>query len=548
MAVDMNFIIPYCPLPPKPPKPLQPLQPLPTKPSIREHHLPQPTAMPSAQSITPEPLFTHRPPWRPPLPFCRDSLSGLDSQIGVRPSNAPLNEFDAELQRLDVVEVVDMSSRSSTDRDDVESSRARVAGAIQGSTAPDARPRREASSDRPSQKADRSSPQKLTPPLSDRDHDPALDECEPKASRPPPGLAGFSDRHPCSLAKLPRSVGCQEQPILVDLESDGENPPNDDESRRRIGLDVRAGATGGGIMGTSSSPGARSEPGSPASPEKRAGKERRPMGRGRVRRTDVRVEIPSPPDALQEREGRGDRSDPSDPSDPCDFSDFNHSSDCSSGGDDDDDDDDGAYRESDDDDHVARRPRKRRKLWTRRSSRSVVTSAACTGDPSPAAVVDDKPGKRNPTTKHGENPAGDSSSVSTVSLDDAVTNRSGDDIPVSGFLSSSVVGSRVCYTITFCHEEAGRLLSATASGLSSPGREGRPSVATGRRVPFNSEDDALLKELKEDGEPWDEIVKRFPGRSKATLQVRYSTKLKHRTPPPTRKSKSKSRPRKHGCR
>ncbi|OJD09856.1 hypothetical protein ACJ73_10051 [Blastomyces percursus] len=234
-----------------------------------------------------------------------------------------------------------------------------------------------------------------------------------------------------------------------------------------------------------------------------------------------------PRQTLSRKERAGDRSDLSDNSD------FKHSSDCSSG------DDDETYRESDDDDNVARRPRKQRKLWTRRSSRSVVTSAACTGDPSPAAVVDDKPGKRNPTLKHSENPAGDSSSVSTVSLDDAATNHAGDNIPVSGFLSSSVAGSRVCYTITFCHEETARLLSATANDLSSPGREGRRSVAT--------DDDALLKELKEDGEPWDEITKRFPGRSKATLQVRYSTKLKHRTPP-TRKSKSTSRPRKHGCR
>ncbi|EDN10996.1 predicted protein [Histoplasma mississippiense (nom. inval.)] len=477
MAVDMDFIIPYCPLPPKPPKPLQPL---PTKPSIREHHLLQLTPLTPAQFIIPEPLLnTHSPPW-PPFHFRRDNLGGLDSQIGVRASNAPLNEFDTELERLDVVEVVDMSSRGSTDQNGVEPSSARVAGVIQRSTAPDVRPRREASSDRSSQKVDRSSPQKIIPPLSASDHDPALDECELEASCPPPGLAGVSDPHPYSVAKLPRSVGCQEQPILVDLESDGENPPNDDESWRTIGLDVRAGATGGGVVGTPSSPGAKSEPGTPVNPGKRAGEVCRPMGRGRVRHTDVRVEIPSPPDALQEREGRGDRSDPSDNSD------FNHSSDCSSG------DDYEAYRESDDDDHVARRPRKRRKLWMRRSSRSVVTSAACTGDPSPAAVVDDKPGKRNPTTKHSETPAGDSSSVSTVSLDDAVTNRSGDDIPVSGFLSSSVAGSRVCYTITFCHEETGRLLSATANDLSNSGREGRPSVATGRRVPFTSEDDALL--------------------------------------------------------
>ncbi|KAG5295326.1 hypothetical protein I7I48_12175 [Histoplasma ohiense] len=206
-----------------------------------------------------------------------------------------------------------MSGRGSTDQNGVEPSSARVAGVIQGSTAPDVRPRLEASSDRSSQKADRSSPQKIIPPLSDSDHDPALDECEPEASCPPPGLAGVSDRHPYRLAKLPRSVGCQEQPILVDLESDGENPPNDDEFRRTIGLNVRAGATGGGVVGTPSSPEAKPESGTPVNPG--AGEVCRPIGRGRVRYTDVRVEILSPPDALQEREGRGDRSDLSDNSD-----------------------------------------------------------------------------------------------------------------------------------------------------------------------------------------------------------------------------------------
>ncbi|KGQ01888.1 hypothetical protein PAAG_11278 [Paracoccidioides lutzii Pb01] len=478
MAVDMNFIIPYCPLPPKPPKPL------PTKPFIREYHLPQPDPMPSTQSIIPEPPFTHPPPW-PPLPFCRYTLSGLDSQIGARASNTPFNEFDAELERLEVVEVIDMNSHSSTDHGDVEPFSTRVAGVIQGSTAPDARPRREASSDRPSHKADRSSPQKITPPLSDSDRDPALDECEPKASGPPPDLAVFSDQRLYSLVKLPRSESRQEQPIAVDLESDGENSPNDGESRRTIGLDMRAGATGGGIVNTSSSPRAKSEPETPADPGKRDGKERQPMERGRVRRAEVRVEIPFPLDALQEREGRGDRSDPSDNSNN---SDFNNSSNCSCS-DGDDDDGDEAYRESDGDDHVTKRPRKRRRLWTRRSSRSLVTSVACAcrGDPSPTAVVNDKPGKRNPTTKHGENPAGDSSSVSAVPRDDAVTNRSGDDIPVSGFLSSYVAGSKVCYTITFCHKETRRLLSANANGLSSPGREARPSVATGIRVPFTSQ-------------------------------------------------------------
>ncbi|EEH04609.1 predicted protein [Histoplasma capsulatum G186AR] len=111
-----------------------------------------------------------------------------------------------------------------------------------------------------------------------------------------------------------------------------------------------------------------------------------------------------------------------------------------------------------------------------------------------------------------------------------------------------MAGSKVCYTITFCHEETRRLLPVNVNSLLNPGRQVRLSVATGIHVPFTLENDALLKELKKGGEPWGEIAKHFPGRSKATVQVLYSTKLKHRTPPPTRKSKLKSRPRKHGCR
>ncbi|EGE81335.2 hypothetical protein BDDG_04277 [Blastomyces dermatitidis ATCC 18188] len=164
---------------------------------------------------------------------------------------------------------------------------------------------------------------KTISPLSDHDHnrDPVLDKCEPEASCSLPGLAGVSDQHLYSLAKLLRSVGCQKQLILMNLKSDGENPLNNDEFRRTIDLNVRASATGGEVVNTLSSPGAKLKP-------------------------------QTPPDALQKGEGRGNRSNLSDNSD------FNHFSDCSS----DDDDDDEEYQESDDDDHVARRPCKRRKL------------------------------------------------------------------------------------------------------------------------------------------------------------------------------------------
>ncbi|ODH34858.1 hypothetical protein ACO22_03015 [Paracoccidioides brasiliensis] len=44
-------------------------------------------------------------------------------------------------------------------------------------------------------------------------------------------LGGFSGQHPYSLTELPRSNTSQEQRILVDLESDGEDSPNNIESK-----------------------------------------------------------------------------------------------------------------------------------------------------------------------------------------------------------------------------------------------------------------------------------------------------------------------------
>ncbi|EDN06496.1 predicted protein [Histoplasma mississippiense (nom. inval.)] len=394
--------------------------PVPTKHYTPEHRLPQPVPLPSAQFI-PEPPLTHSlpfPPPCPPLPFCRDARKGPDSQIGGRDSSALLNEFDAELERWEVVEVVDMSSPNSTDQ-----------GAVEPSS--------------------------------------------------------------------PRTSGFQEHPILIDLKSGEKDSPNSIKSKI-IGPAVRTSATDRGIAdSTSSSTDAESDPGTPGNPGKCDGGEHRPMRRRGVRHMGVRVEIPSIPDALQETERRGDRTDPSDDSD------YNNSSDCS--------------EDDDDDDHVVtRRSRKRRKL-SARSSVSTVSSTACADDPSLTALPNDKK-SRSPAKKYYKNPASDSSRVPGVPQDDTVTKHSGDDIPVSGFLSSHLSGSKVCYTITFYHQDAGRPLSVKANGLSRPSRKKQQPVATGVRVPFALEDDALLKELKEEGEPWDEIAKRFPGRSKAILQ------------------------------
>ena len=127
MAVNMNFI-PYSPLPPKPPKPV------PIKHYTPEHSLPPPAPLPRAQP-TPEPSFAHLP--YPPLTFCEEAHERRENsgtQIGDRVSSAPPNEFDAELQRYDVVEVADMSNSNSIQQDDIDPSSPRVpcVGLIQG--------------------------------------------------------------------------------------------------------------------------------------------------------------------------------------------------------------------------------------------------------------------------------------------------------------------------------------------------------------------------------------------------------------------------------
>lgn len=269
---------------------------------------------------------------------------------------------------------------------------------------------------------------------------------------------------------------------------------------------------------------AGSEPWRLADPREREKGEQRSMRRRRAEHMDVRVEIPARPETFRKAEKRGDRSDPSDDSD------FSNYSDC---------DTDEAYRESDDG-HVTRRSRKRRKLSTRSSAVGTVSPAACAKDPSPTAVIDDM--KSRNLKKYRKKPASNSP-VSAVTVDETVTKCSGDDgIPVSGFLSSHLSGSKVCYTITFYHEEVGQPLSAKANGLSGPSREKKRSVTTSSRTPFAAEEDKLLKELKEEGQSWDDIVEHFPSRSKATLQTRYSAKLKHRAQP-----KRNSKPRKHRC-
>jgi hypothetical protein len=74
---------------------------------------------------------------------------------------------------------------------------------------------------------------------------------------------------------------------------------------------------------------------------------------------------------------------------------------------------------------------------------------------------------------------------------------------------------------------------------------GPPSQIKGTR--FTQEEDAKLIDMKEiKRRSWDEIEGAFPGRTRATLQVHYSTKLKHRASLSRKRQRANGRSRQHG--
>jgi len=125
----------------------------------------------------------------------------------------------------------------------------------------------------------------------------------------------------------------------------------------------------------------------------------------------------------------------------------------------------------------------------------------------------------------------------------SVSMQESEEIPIHGYLTLKTIESKVVYCLTFSQE-----LLQEPGGTSQ--RQGIPrSVSSSRdrrdseRLPvqeramsrparnsrFSSQDDKLLLQLKGEGLSWDEISDRFPERSKGTLQVHYSTKLKPRS-------------------
>jgi len=118
-------------------------------------------------------------------------------------------------------------------------------------------------------------------------------------------------------------------------------------------------------------------------------------------------------------------------------------------------------------------------------------------------------------------------------------------IPIRGFLTRQVLLSKVVYSVTFeeqehtCYHEPNRTPADIEDKFTHPhvgakwGSAKRPRKVV-RNGALNqrslSKDDQLLINLKEKRQlPWNKIAEHFPDRSKGSLQVRYSTRLKSRS-------------------
>jgi hypothetical protein len=158
-----------------------------------------------------------------------------------------------------------------------------------------------------------------------------------------------------------------------------------------------------------------------------------------------------------------------------------------------------------------------------------------------------KRARRAKDTEHSdvETPSTHSLSVShqATAATSSCSIQESEEIPIRGYLTLKTIESKVVYCLTFSQdllpEPRGTPQSqGTAKSVSRSGDrrdserlpvQERTVSRPARNSRFSREEDILLLRLKEEeGLSWDEISDRFPERSKGTLQVHYSTKLKPR--------------------
>lgn len=113
-----------------------------------------------------------------------------------------------------------------------------------------------------------------------------------------------------------------------------------------------------------------------------------------------------------------------------------------------------------------------------------------------------------------------------------------DAIYIHGFLPPKALKSKIVFSLTASHNPVSQSFTIARRDIPSdcsssshavetlppPRKDTLPQIR--RNCPFSLEEDTLLMKLKREDQTWDNIAARFPGRSKGSLQVHYSTKLK----------------------
>ncbi|KAF7166568.1 hypothetical protein CNMCM6106_002343 [Aspergillus hiratsukae] len=104
-----------------------------------------------------------------------------------------------------------------------------------------------------------------------------------------------------------------------------------------------------------------------------------------------------------------------------------------------------------------------------------------------------------------------------------------------GKSSFHVFDGQVIQTLTVVHGPYERLLpQKPASSTKTSTKKRKLSCSAAAAGPLSSEQKQYLLELKDQGYTWNEIVAKFPGRKKGTLQAIFYTKLKNLRNPASR--------------
>ena len=119
--------------------------------------------------------------------------------------------------------------------------------------------------------------------------------------------------------------------------------------------------------------------------------------------------------------------------------------------------------------------------------------------------------------------------------------------PFQGFLKRTKIGSETMYNLEFKLPYISGCLNVpinpkaldTCSSMEAPARAAIPHEAAThskmypaalpaqtKRAPWTPEEDATLLRMRNEGCPWEDIHTALPHRSKGTIQVHYSVKLK----------------------